>query len=176
VLIGIKCREGSVLRKARSVRRFAFVLMLLFAAASQCSASVTIAESSGDEATSALAIAEEAVVSAYQAVLGAEEAGANVTDLLVRLNEAGELLTRARTAYNVGDFDSALNLAVQSRQKLNGFISEADALEEAAISERYLDFLINVVGSIVGTVAVAFVGFVSWFFLKRKYEKTGSAA
>jgi len=176
VLIRIRGREGSVLRKALSVLRFAFVLVLLFAAASQSFVPVTVAESSEDEATSALATAEGAVVSAYQAVSGAEEAGANVSGLLVRLNEAGEFLARARMAYRVDDFESAFDSAVQCQEKLNGFVVEANVLRETAIQERYMDFLVNVVGSVVGAVAVVCGGLVSWFFLKRKYDKTGSVA
>ena len=176
MLIGIRSEESSILRKALSVMRFAFVLVLLFAVASRLFVSVTVAESGEDEAALALAGAEGAVVSAYQAVLGAEGAGANVSDLLVRLNEAGGFLARARMAYSVEDFDSALDFAVQSQEKLNGFVVEADALRGAAMQEHYLDFLVNVVGSIMGAVAVVCVGFVSWFFLKRKYETAGSVA
>ncbi len=176
MLIGIGGQESSMLRKALSIMRFAFVLVLLSAVASQLFLSVTIAESSEDEATSALARAEEAVVSAYQAVLETEGAGANVSDLLVRLNEAGGFLTRGRMAYDIGDFDSALDFAVHCQEKLNGFVVDADALREAAMQERYLDFMVNVVGSVMGAVGVVCVGFVSWSFLNRKHEKTGSVA
>lgn len=168
MLIGTRDKESSILRKALSVLRVAFVLVLLFAAATQFFASVTIAESNEDEATSALVSAEGAVVSAYQAVLEAEGTGANVSGLLVRLNEAGEFLTRARMAYRMEDFDSALDFAVQSQQKLNGFAVEADALRGAAMQEHYLDFMVNVVGSVVGAVAVVCVGFVSWLFFEEK--------
>jgi len=161
-----------VLRKAFSV--LTFVFMLLFAAASQFFVSVTVAESSEDEAASALASAEGAVVSAYQAVLKADEAGANVSGLLVRLNEAGELLTHARMAYRLGDFDSALDFAVRSRERLNGFVVEADALRGAAMQEHYWDFMVNVAGSIVGAVCVVCGGIVVRFLLKRKHERTGS--
>jgi len=164
------------LRQALSVLRFACVLVLLFAVAPQFFGSFTTAESGKDEATSALAGAEGGVVSAYQAVLGAEGAGADVSGLLVRLNEAGELLTRARMAYKVDDFESALGFAVQCREKLNGFVVEANALRDTAVQERYLDFMFNVVGSVIGAVTVVCASFVSWFFLKRKYETGGSVA
>ena len=174
MLIGIRGREGSVLRKAFSVLKFVFVFMLLFAAASQFFVSVTVAESGEGEAASALVSAEGAVVSAYQAVLEADEAGANVSGLLVRLNEAGEFLTHARMAYRVEDFDSALDFAVQSRERLNGFVVEADALRGAAMQEHYWDFMVNVAGPIVGAIGVVCGGIVVWFFLKREYERTGS--
>jgi hypothetical protein len=157
-----------------SVLKFSFVLMMLLVFASQFYVSATIAQVSPSEASSALTSAEGAVFSAYQAVLKAEEDGANVSSLLIRLNEAGELLTRAHLAYNLGDFDSALGFAAQSQEKLSGFVADANVLRETAIREHYLDFMVNVVGSIIGAIGVICVGFIVWFFLKRKYEKAGS--
>lgn len=157
-----------------SIRKFSFVLMMLLVFASQFYVFMTIAQVSESEASSALTSAEESVVSAYQAVSKAEESGANVSSLLIRLNEAGELLARAHLAYNLGDFDSALKFATQSQEKLSGFVADADVLRETAIREHYLDFMVNVVGSIIGAVGVVCVGFIVWSFLKRKYEKAGS--
>lgn len=54
---------------------------------------------------------------------------------------------------------------------MSGVVVEADDLKEAAMQERYWDFMVNVVGSIVGATAVICGGFVVWFFLKRKYGK-----
>jgi len=154
-----------------------FVLVVLLVSAHLFFVSVSCAkanESDQSEAVSALATAEVAVVSAYEAVLKADEVGANVSGLLVRLNEAGELLTRAHLAYSLGDYDSALDLAVLCEERLGGFVAEADALRGAAIQDHYFDFLVNVVGSILGTIAVIFGGFVAWSYLNRKYAKTGS--
>jgi len=136
---------------------------------------MALAEVSQDQAASALANAEQAVTSSYQAVLKAEDSGANVSSLLVRLNEAGWFLARAHLAYDSGDFDSTLGFATQSQDKLNDFVAEANALRETAIQEYYMDFIVNIVGSILGAIGVVCVGFVVWFFLKRKYEKVGSA-
>lgn len=157
-----------------SVLKFSFVLMIFLVFASQFYVSVTSAQVSQNEASSALTSAEESVVSAYQAVSKAEESGANVSSLLVRLNDAGWFLARAHMAYKSGDFDSALKFATQSQEKLNGFVADADALMKTAIREHYLDFMVNVVGSIIGAIGVICVGFIVWSFLKRKYEKAGS--
>lgn len=153
--------------------KFSLVLMLLLVVASQFFVFETFAETSKDVAASALANAEGSVVSGYQAVSKAEESGANVSSLLVRLNEAGELLARAQLAYKSGDFDSAISFAGQSQVKLNGFVVEANALKESAIQVHYWDFMVNVVGSIVGSVAVVCGSVVVWFLLKRRYEKAG---
>lgn len=274
---------------------------------------MAIAPTGEGQAASALVVAENMVVLGYQAVSEAADSGANVSSLLVQLNEAGWLLACARIAYKSGDFDSALDFAAQSQDKLkssdytyvyvrvtgtgnarillrfflddgtgfdvvswgspaalnatafdlspfagrtlttvcvalmssdgtpsninitqialtnqalpssvplsgwqkdpqytnasyvltstpsslyvqldatntnskvtifnpntpklNGIVVEANALKESAIQVHYLDFMINVVGSIVGSVAVVCGGVVVWVLLKRKYEKTGS--
>jgi len=126
------------------------------------------------DARSAIAVAEERIAVCYQAVADADEAGANTTDLLANITEAGWLLSRARLAYERRDFNSTVYFADQSLESLKVFVAEADVLREAAIQQRYLDFIVNVVGSTVGTAVVICGGFVVWFFLKRMYEKTGS--
>jgi hypothetical protein len=156
------------------ILKFSFVLIMLLIFVSPFFVSAALAEVSKDEAASALANAEGAVTSSYQAVLKAEESGANVSSLLVRLNEAGALLARAHMAYNSGDLDSALKFATQCQEKLTRFVADADVLREAAIRDRYMDFMVNVVGSIIGAISAVCVGFIVWSFLKRKYEKAGS--
>lgn len=157
-----------------SVLKFSFVLMALLIFSSQFYVSKALAKTSEDQAASALANVEESVVSACQAVSKAEDSGANVSSLLIRLNEAGGLLDRAQIAYKSGDFDSALKFATESQERLNGFIVDADAAREAAMRDGYIDFLVNVAGSIIGAVGVVCVGFIVWFFSKRKYKKVGS--
>ena len=122
---------------------------------------------------SAIAAAQERIVVCYRAVADADEASANTTALLSVLSEAGELLSRANLAYKMGDFDSALDSANQSQERLNGFVAQAVVLREAALQQRYWDFMVYVVGSIFGTVVVVCGGFVVWFFLKIRYEKAG---
>jgi len=121
---------------------------------------------------SAIATAEERIVVCYRAVADADKAGANTTALLAALNEAGELLSRANLAYKE-NLTRARLFALRSQEKLSGVVVEADDQKEAAMQERYWDFMVNVVGSIVGTVVVVCGGFVVWFFLKRKYGKAG---
>jgi hypothetical protein len=128
------------------------------------------------EAGSALADAEQRVNVCYVAVADAEKAGGNVTTLLSTLDDAGMLLSKAHLAFQVGDFDSAYDLGVQSEARLDGFDSQANSLKDSAAHQHYLDFMINVVGSAAGTVAVVVAGFAVWFLLKRKYKQTGEVA
>ena len=144
--------------------------MLLFAV----SAFLPLAQADQTEANAAIASAEEQILNCYQAAKAAEKAGANITALVAILNDAGTLLSSAKFAYSVSDFDAARDLAIQSQSVLGGFISEANNLKETATQQQNQDFLINVVGSIVGTFAVLGTGLVAWIVLKRRYETAGA--
>jgi len=159
-----------------SVLKFSLVLLVFLGLASPLFMPIVFAQASQAEAASALVTSDNAVFSAYQAVSKANEAGASVSSLLVRLNDAGWFLSRAQTAFKSGDFDSALESAAQCQEKLNGFAADADALKENAIYEHYMDFWVNVAGSIVGAVSIVCVSLISWFFLKRKYARAGISA
>jgi hypothetical protein len=122
-----------------------------------------------NSAASAISAAQSKLVQCYDAARAAESASANISQLTSRLNSAGLLLSRAELAYSNADFGSAQSLAVQSQSELASFVSDANSLQASAAQSRTFDFLLNVVGSVVGTVAVLVGGFVVWGFLKRKY-------
>ena len=109
----------------------------------------------------------------YDAARDAEAAGANITALTRVLNEAGLLLSQAEFAFSVGDFGGAQDYAVQSQSKLGDFAADAEALKIVAEGQRNQDFLVNVVGSTGGTVAVLVGSFGVWSFLKKKYPSDG---
>jgi hypothetical protein len=121
-----------------------------------------------EDALSAISSAEDEVLACYQAAADAERAGANVSDLLNVLNEAGWLLSRAKIAYNQGDFDSAFALANESQTKLSGFKAWAEDLKQKAEQANERDFMINFVGSPVGAICIVFGGFVLWTLLKGR--------
>ena len=123
--------------------------------------------------TDSINSAKQQIVTCYNAAKEAEAAGANTTSLTFILNEAGILLSQAELANTRGDFETANNLATQSRERLANFVSEANALKETAIQQGNTAFLVNVVGSIAGTFVVIGVGIAVWFFLKKKYPETG---
>ena len=125
----------------------------------------------GDAAT-AISSAENMILNGYNAAKEAETYGANITILVGTLNEAGSLLSQAELAYTTGDFDAALNFARQSQSVLNNFISETNTLKETAKQQRIQDFLINVIGPIIGSLLVMRGGLAVWHFLKKKQETT----
>jgi hypothetical protein len=124
---------------------------------------------SENEAVAEITEAENTLITAYEAVLEAEKAGANITDLLGNLTEAGDLLSEAKSALSANE-SAAVDLAVESQAKLNGFLAKVDALRAAAAQQRYWDFMVNVVGSIIGSLAVIGGGIVAWNVLNRKYK------
>jgi hypothetical protein len=164
--------DGETLQVQRFKTPVALVIILLLSVAVAASP-VWAAQS---DAAAAIASAKNTIVSCYEAAKEAEASGANITALTETLNKAGSLLSQAELAYAINDFDTALNLAVQSQNTLSGFDSEANALGVAALQQRNQDFLVNVVGSIIATFIVVVAGLVIWVFLKRKYAKAGADA
>jgi cytochrome bd-type quinol oxidase subunit 1 len=122
-----------------------------------------------DDASGAIASAQQQIVTCYDSAKQAEAAGANISSLTSVLDEAGNMLSQAELAYSQGDFGTAQNLASQCSQNLNGFVSEANGLRDAAIQRATVDFWVNVVGSTVGTFVVMIAGFAVWWFLKKRY-------
>jgi hypothetical protein len=125
------------------------------------------------QARSAMVEADQTIKDCYLAVAAADKAGGNVSGMLSVLQDAGMLLSKADLALEKGDFDSAYNLAVQSKAKLDGFVVEANSVKDAAEHSGFVGFMINVVGSSAGTVAVIVGGFAVWFWLNRRYGKVG---
>jgi len=131
------------------------------------SPSVVLADQSG--AAAAISDAQSQIVVCYEAAKEAEAAGANVTGLADVLNDAGVLLSDAEAAFSRGDFDLAQSLAVESSVGLEGFVSDADALRDAAVQAENFDFWLNVVGSMLGVFVVIGVGVAVWFWGKKHY-------
>jgi hypothetical protein len=126
-----------------------------------------------NDAASAISAAQSKLVQCYDAARAAEAASANISQLTSRLNSAGLLLSRAQLAYSDADFGSAQSLAVQSQNELANFVSDANSLQTSAAQSRTFDFLLNFVGSVVGTVGVIVGSVVVWVLLKRKYGNNG---
>ncbi len=151
--------------------RFGFcfaVLAALFLLSAAVSAPLVFAQ--GD-AAAAIASAKQEIAACTAAMRAAEGAGGNVTDLAAVLNDAGLLLTDAEFAYSQGDFGAARNLATQCQNGLSGFVDEAAQVRAAGEQARSLDFMVNVVGSGVGTFLVIGAGFGVWVLLKRRDPK-----
>jgi hypothetical protein len=125
-----------------------------------------------ENAFSAISAAEEKVVSCYMAVADAQRAGANVSDLLEVLNEAGWLLSKAKLAYSMEDFESAFAYANNSKLMLDKFVEKAEMLRLEAEQKRRWDFMLNFVGSAVGAFCIIVGGSAIWVFMKKR-EKFG---
>jgi VanZ family protein len=127
---------------------------------------------SQEDAATAISSAKNDILNCYNAAKEAEDAGANIIVITRTLNEAGLLLSQAEYAYDTNDFDAAIDLALQSQNSLTDCLAEANTLTETATQQQHRDFLINVVGSIIGTFAVIVVGLTIWLFMKKKYGVT----
>jgi len=124
----------------------AVLLTVLLLSFYGCSFSLRVFAATETETRSIITAAEETIVDCYQAVVDAEKMGANVSILLVRLNNASMSLSKANLEYSRGNFDSALDFANESLQKLNGFVEDANVLKNSALQEGRWDFTVNVVG------------------------------
>jgi hypothetical protein len=157
-----------------------FVLALVFLAVSLSVLSIpsrVLAQTTQADAQSAITAAQSELIVGYEAVANASNAGANVTGLIQVLDQVGGNLTLADLAYKNGDNASAQTYANQSLNLLvqSNIIARADALKSSASEARFWSFMINVVGSSVGAVAVVACGFLVWGFLKRKSRVGGVA-
>lgn len=125
------------------------------------------------EAADAISSTRSQLLNCYNMARKAEAVVANIKTLTGALNEAGLFLSQAEFAFSNGDFTGAQYYAVQSQGKLADFISEANALLIAAAAQRNQDFLIDVLGSTGGIVAVLVGSLGFWSFLKKKHKNDG---
>jgi tetrahydromethanopterin S-methyltransferase subunit G len=149
------------------VKGFVSVLLCVFAILGSAVACLAVDEI---EARSAITEAEQRVSVCYHSVTEAQNAGANVSELLSVLNDAGMSLSRARLGLQNRDFSAAYNLAVECKNRLNGFEDQTDLLRGSAVQQRSSDFLVNVVGSGIGAIFTVVVGLWLWFFLKKRHS------
>jgi hypothetical protein len=152
------------LRNVKLISVFSLILFLIigvfssaFVAAQQSKSSQVISDAQGR------------IISCFVAAQTAEAAGANISRLTIKLNAAGALLSNAEHSYSIGDFDNAQLLALKSQNLLNGFVSEANSLTAIAKQDRNIEFLVNVVGSVVGTILVFVGSIIVWRLIKTKY-------
>jgi hypothetical protein len=157
----------------RSLVCFAAVFALVFFVVD--TPACVFAVATADEAQAAIDGAQARLATYYEAAVQAENAGGNVTELATVLNGAGALLSQARVASENTEYDLAIDFASNCTDMLEGFAERADTLAVSAAQGRFFDFMVNVVGSTVGAVAVVIAGWILWINLKKRYEKVGSA-
>ena len=138
-----------------------------------------VAAATEDEAKSAINSAQQQLTTCYQAFADADKAGAsnaNATALMRLqnvLNNSSVFLSKANLAFQNGNYTDAENYASLCQQGLTGFVDAANSLKQSAEHHAYWDFMVNIVGSSVGVVAVIVAGFLVWAFLERKYASAG---
>jgi hypothetical protein len=136
-----------------------------------CFSSLVTCQQDGD--SPAFSTSESNLVRCFDAARAAEVAGANISRLSDTLNSASALLADAEREYSMGNYANAQSLTAQSQNLLRNFVTDANSLQVAATRNRSIDFLVNVVGSVFGTISVIAVSIVVWRLLKKKYR--GSA-
>jgi hypothetical protein len=127
-----------------------------------------------NDSSSSISGAQNNLIQCYDAVKSAEFAGANVSKFTSKLNDAGLLLSDAKLAFANGNFGSAQDLAVQSNKEIASLFFDANSLKTSATQSRTFDFLLNIVGSVGGTIGVLVVSYLVWGLLKRKYGNSGA--
>ena len=122
-----------------------------------------------DEAADAISHAEQDLGSAYSAVADAEKVGVDVSELQANLSVSGDFLSEAHMAFEIGDYENARLLAIESSSGLDGVALDATHLKgEAEDAHDRLVFL-TVFGSSIGLVLLTIFGLLGWRFLKRRY-------
>jgi len=124
---------------------------------------------SKEEAENATKVAQTIMTECYEVAAEAQETGANITTLINKLNRAGDVYSKALSACKNGNYRLAVELANESQNILENFVDDANDLKEEAVERSHWDFMVNVVGSSVGSVLVIALGFGLWSLLKRKY-------
>jgi hypothetical protein len=126
-----------------------------------------LAQQVGTQST--ISSAKTALEKSCEAVKQAEAAGANVDGLMVTLNAAAGLLSKAELAYGSGNYNAASTYANQCISQLNGFVSQADAAKQAAVSSDR-SFL-TIILSFGASAAIVAAGVGSWVVLDRRERK-----
>lgn len=152
---------------ARSLRFFISAITILLVTTALFAAPAFAQQ---DSAQASISSAQSTIVNCYSAVKNAEAAGANVTSLTATLNTAAGLLSQAELAYASNDYSTAYNDAAQSQAALNGFTSQATALQQNAANSSGRSGL-TVIFSLIASVAIFSVGLGTYFSLSRKGKK-----
>jgi ATP-dependent Zn protease len=150
----------------KGLKIFIIAVVILFITSASFASPVFADQNS---AQTAIMSAQNNLKTCYDAVKQAQAAGANVDSLMVTLNDAAGLLSEAELAYASNDYNSAYTYATQSQSKLNGFTSQATALQQNAVNNDNKNF-ITIVSSIA-SVAILCVGIAAWVILNRKGRK-----
>ena len=150
--------------------RYLSATILLFALSSTLMLSVS-ATGNQEVAASTISEAERLMVQTYDDVLHAEKVDADISGLLVRLNDAAVLLSEARMAFDIGDFEETINLAETTRMLLNLVGDEAELLEIESNSAQVNRSWWFMFTSVLGVSIVLVASSVGYEVFKRRYYR-----
>ena len=148
--------------------RFLCATVLLFALSSALMPLVC-ASINKEVAAFAISEAEQSMAQAYEAVLDAERVGADISGLLVRLNDAAALLSKARMAFDVGDFEEATRFAESTSEIGYEVVDEAELLEIEANNAQVHRSWWFLGSSALGVSVVLVASLLGYEFFKRRY-------
>jgi len=148
--------------------RFLSATVLLFALSSALMPLVR-APINQEVAASTISEAEQSMARAYEAVLDAERVGADISGLLVRLNDAAALLSEARMAFDVGDFEEATRFAESTSEVGYEVVDEAELLEIEANNAQVHRSWWFLGSSALGVSVVLVASLLGYEFFKRRY-------
>ena len=150
--------------------RFLPAAVLLFALSSTLMLSVS-ATGNQEVAASTISDAEQSMAQAYEAVLDAERFGADISGLLVRLNDAAALLSEARMAFDVADFEDATRFAESTSEVGYDVVDEAELLEIEANNAQVHRSWWFMVTSALGVSVVLVASLLGYEYFKRHYYR-----
>ncbi|MEM2352479.1 MAG: hypothetical protein QXT26_08745 [Thermoproteota archaeon] len=125
-----------------------------------------------DDAFSVISRAEFRVIACYRAIMDAERDRANITEIVSILNRASWLLSKAKLAYNYGDYESAVKYAGKCLSMLDGFTEHAEVLRREAKEASQRNFMFNFVGAGISVLCIIAGSYAAWLYLTRR-EKSG---
>lgn len=130
-----------------------------------------VSATNGDAVPLEVAEAEEALVSAYNVVLEAEASGANVSGLLDELNVGAEYLAEAYVWVSLGNSENTNHFAGLCHDIAEDVQSNAVELRDEAKDSWMSEYVVVMLGSVVGVILVVVLCFVGWRVFKRHYRK-----
>lgn len=129
------------------------------------------ASNNREEAVSSVSEAEQSLTQAYKAVRDAEIVGANISGLLTRLNHAAGMLSEAKMAFDVGNFEEAVHLAETSNEVGRLVESETESLKGEAVYTSLAKLQVFIGGSVLAVSFVLFASLLCYRYFKRRYYR-----
>lgn len=123
----------------------------------------------GEDAAEAVANADVALRDAFLAVSNARASGANISVLIDKLTEAGAVLTSAKVALEMGNYNDAVDRADMCASLVSSIVEDASVLKIDAVA-TVPAWLSPMSLSVVSSALFVIGLFLVWRRFKRSYE------